>query len=221
MKTKIILSLLAVTGMAQAATLSLSNANFQDSGHNTNPTSWVTTETAQSSVYVWAANGGIPAGTNVLAMWGNAGQNVQQSFATIGSGGATADQYNDYTITFDAGWRGRAVGQPFSFTLSLINVTDSTILGSATYTLPAPTVAVGNTYAVHATGASVNFTYNNTLGSLVGDTVALRISGAGTTNDGGVNTAWVDNISVTAIPEPSAALLGGLGLLALLRRRRA
>jgi hypothetical protein len=29
-----------------------------------------------------------------------------------------------------------------------------------------------------------------------------------------------DNFSVTAIPEPSAALLGGLGLLALLRRRR-
>ncbi|MFM2197782.1 MAG: hypothetical protein RLZZ505_1214 [Verrucomicrobiota bacterium] len=29
-----------------------------------------------------------------------------------------------------------------------------------------------------------------------------------------------DNLSVTAIPEPSAALLGGLGLLALLRRRR-
>lgn len=30
----------------------------------------------------------------------------------------------------------------------------------------------------------------------------------------------IDNVSVTAVPEPSAALLGGLGLLALLRRRR-
>lgn len=30
----------------------------------------------------------------------------------------------------------------------------------------------------------------------------------------------IDNISVTAVPEPSAALFGGLGLLALLRRRR-
>jgi hypothetical protein len=30
----------------------------------------------------------------------------------------------------------------------------------------------------------------------------------------------LDNIEVTVIPEPSAALLGGLGLLALLRRRR-
>lgn len=30
----------------------------------------------------------------------------------------------------------------------------------------------------------------------------------------------IDNLSVTAIPEPSTALLGGLGLVALLRRRR-
>ena len=33
---------------------------------------------------------------------------------------------------------------------------------------------------------------------------------------------YLDNIAIsgTIVPEPSAALLGGLGLLALLRRRR-
>jgi uncharacterized protein (TIGR03382 family) len=30
----------------------------------------------------------------------------------------------------------------------------------------------------------------------------------------------IDNLSVSLIPEPGAALLGGLGLLTLLRRRR-
>jgi hypothetical protein len=35
------------------------------------------------------------------------------------------------------------------------------------------------------------------------------------------SVANIDNLSITAIPEPSAALLGGLGALALLRRRRA
>lgn len=34
------------------------------------------------------------------------------------------------------------------------------------------------------------------------------------------NSGTLDNYSVTVIPEPSAALLGGLGMLALLRRRR-
>jgi hypothetical protein len=32
--------------------------------------------------------------------------------------------------------------------------------------------------------------------------------------------ANIDNLTITAIPEPGAALLGGLGMLALLRRRR-
>ena len=37
------------------------------------------------------------------------------------------------------------------------------------------------------------------------------------------NSQWIgiDNIAVTGVPEPSTAVLGGLGLLALLRRRRA
>jgi hypothetical protein len=43
------------------------------------------------------------------------------------------------------------------------------------------------------------------------DSVVLRVGGG---------TATYDNIKLEVIPEPSAALLGGLGLLALLRRRR-
>jgi hypothetical protein len=34
------------------------------------------------------------------------------------------------------------------------------------------------------------------------------------------NTSAIDNFSLTVIPEPSVALLGGLGVIALLRRRR-
>jgi hypothetical protein len=36
----------------------------------------------------------------------------------------------------------------------------------------------------------------------------------------GIGTMTVDNLSVSYIPEPTAALLGSLGLLGLLRRRR-
>jgi hypothetical protein len=40
------------------------------------------------------------------------------------------------------------------------------------------------------------------------------------TNSGANNWVYMDNIQVVGIPEPAAALLGGLGLLTLLRRRR-
>ncbi|MBN8460801.1 MAG: hypothetical protein J0M04_23470 [Verrucomicrobia bacterium] len=42
----------------------------------------------------------------------------------------------------------------------------------------------------------------------------------GLVNMNSVNQVSVDNFSLTAVPEPGAAVLGGLGMLALLRRRR-
>ena len=43
---------------------------------------------------------------------------------------------------------------------------------------------------------------------------------AGGANLNSVNQVSLDNFSLTAVPEPGSILLGGLGLLALLRRRR-
>lgn len=43
---------------------------------------------------------------------------------------------------------------------------------------------------------------------------------AGGVNLNSVNQVSIDNFSLTAVPETSTALLGGIGLLALLRRRR-
>lgn len=54
--------------------------------------------------------------------------------------------------------------------------------------------------------------------------VDLNLMGYNETNGKiffGGNNSTFDNLSVTVIPEPSAALLGALGMLALLRRRRA
>lgn len=60
------------------------------------------------------------------------------------------------------------------------------------------------------------------------DLIAAGINYVGWVTDfpGGINInsanqVSIDNFSLTAIPEPSAALIGGLGMLALLRRRRA
>ncbi|MFZ9937133.1 MAG: hypothetical protein ACO3JG_08715 [Luteolibacter sp.] len=75
-------------------------------------------------------------------------------------------------------------------------------------------------------GGTVNFATNGVV-SL--DTTALSVLDGeqnvyiGLTLSGATNTSGnnrLDNIQFTAVPEPSAALLGGLGMLALLRRRR-
>jgi uncharacterized protein (TIGR03382 family) len=70
-------------------------------------------------------------------------------------------------------------------------------------------------------GTTVNFT-----GFVDGSKVATDSFTWNSTNDvkivfgGRVTGSLIDNIVVATIPEPSTALLGGLGLLALLRRRR-
>lgn len=43
---------------------------------------------------------------------------------------------------------------------------------------------------------------------------------AGTINLNGSSEVRIDDFSLTAVPEPGAAVLGGIGMLALLRRRR-
>lgn len=68
-------------------------------------------------------------------------------------------------------------------------------------------------------GASVSFSQMIDVSAVAADArIFLRISNPGTQN--GTQAAFVDNLSIVSIPEPSAALLGGLGMLALLRRRR-
>jgi hypothetical protein len=73
-----------------------------------------------------------------------------------------------------------------------------------------------------AAGTTVTFT-----GIIDGNTVATDTFTWDASNDmkivlaGSINGNLVDNIQVSTIPEPSAALLGGLSVLALLRRRRA
>jgi hypothetical protein len=60
--------------------------------------------------------------------------------------------------------------------------------------------------------------FDGSLGNLVvGDTVYVTIGNNG--ND--VNDASIIDFQLVSVPEPSAALLGGLGVLVLLRRRRA
>ena len=73
-----------------------------------------------------------------------------------------------------------------------------------------------------ATDYQVNLTYDNTA-QTSGDTIQVRFTQVSPdlTSSTYLATAMFDNVSVTAVPEPSSvSLLGALGLLGFLRRRR-
>jgi Protein of unknown function (DUF1573) len=198
-----LLASVLLTAPLLAAPLTLANSNFQASGNNTNPASWTVTEnnaTSISSIYVWGST------SNVLAFWG-AGATAEQSFLTPE---ATAGTYGSYAITFDTGWRGfnSPTATGFSVKFELVNVTDGGVLATGTYNYPLPPAAISNTYTTIATGNTLILAYDNSLPSLAGDTVALRVTGTGSPNQAGnnfLNTGWIDNITVDATaggPDP-------------------
>lgn len=98
-------------------------------------------------------------------------------------------------------------------------VTPVLLLAGQTYTIGARVFNGGDAWT------DSNEQANFTLSSYVTANADLRNGVANfsrpTTDGGGDNLRWAPaNMQFTAVPEPSAALLGGLGLLALLRRRR-
>ncbi len=101
--------------------------------------------------------------------------------------------------------------------------TDNHGLDMNSYTVTHTTVGAGGSNAgnvsFNISGAGFNdkgndFHFFDVKNAVVGDVFTI----AGTGDGGGFS--YLGGITVDVIPEPSAALLGGLGLLALLRRRR-
>ncbi|MBN8460757.1 MAG: PEP-CTERM sorting domain-containing protein [Verrucomicrobia bacterium] len=85
------------------------------------------------------------------------------------------------------------------------------------------TSAIAAQFSITRTGASAYTLSSNVNGAI---RTATTTSGWNDYNaifirNGGISSDFlVDNVSVTLVPEPATALLGGLGLLGLLRRRR-
>jgi hypothetical protein len=133
--------------------------------------------------------------------------------------GIAANNLNaSYEINFDYGTAVYGTAQAAQRTTAddslLVQVlrADNSVLTSTTYAPGAwDTVGTGNLDA----GLKGTLSY---IGDGTG-VVRLRIGPAGTLNSLRFE-GEIDNLSVSLIPEPGAALLGGLGLLTLLRRRR-
>lgn len=113
------------------------------------------------------------------------------------------------TISFDAKGSGEAGGVHFAEFFSEIDgggTSSSAILGGA------PLFPLSDAYTTY------NFT--TTAGADVSAGVTLQFVAATGANIGSTSTLFIDNVSVSIVPEPTTAALAGLGGLAMLGRRR-
>ena len=143
---------------------------------------------------------------------------TNSGFTTVAGLLANATMGDQYTITFDVVVDGHNGGNVYNTGLVTFASGGSRNsihgLGDGATKILASTSGTytGTTYQ------SVSFSYtigDNDDSAVIGQDVALRF-------DGSTNAAIIDNVKVdyVAIPEPSVTLLGALGALFLLKRKR-
>lgn len=237
MKSKLTLSftgvaaVLAIAGPAYAAQL-VTNGNFENYALAGAPPGWNTTIGAGGTgqFYPGGPPGFPQAPLSGSVAYMGTGTQMFQTFTTVKLQPATL-----YTITFDSNISvgfvneiypfaylyaemayGVGSGETSSFGGEFINSADL-VSGVQNYLAPLTTTAGSYGFAFTTKSIEEGF-----VGSATEKDIALYFQPS---INFGVSAAqlYLDNVSVTAtpIPEPAAALLGGLGLLGLLRRRRA
>jgi hypothetical protein len=157
---------------------------------------------------------------------------TSQTPAMIGTFGTVDIADIGKTVSIDAGFRHVAsMTNTWSIQLNGVNVEaaggQSILLAQSFLSAPANqnVTSATNTQLSQVLAAASNpdratgaLTYTFLPGD-VGKTLGLRVSffeGSGSNG----REVLIDSISYSVIPEPSSALLGGIGMLALLRRRR-
>jgi len=104
---------------------------------------------------------------------------------------------------------GATLGTPIAFD----GTWDANQLRRLSFEVNTTTGAISN---ISLAGSSATYAFTTTLFT----NAATTYAGAYTSSDSLSTFAAMDNFSVVGIPEPGAALLGSLGVLLLLRRRR-
>ncbi len=138
----------------------------------------------------------------------------QAQFSNGANAGTTAQSITDtannsFTVGQEVTMLFYLAGRNGGDAAATLNVS---LVGPDTFSLGSFTAVQGNTSWVLTTSNTATITtagvYN----------VQFSYGNAADTVD---RTTYLDSVSYSVVPEPSAALLGGLGMLCLLRRRRA
>lgn len=161
------------------------------------------------------------------------------AYTTSGTGSGSYSGY--YSFIRDASATGNSARKDTLTAFTNVDASGAPTMGTTNINFPTPATADTTNFNINDDGSvtyqglfevtRTSLTQVDTLFTLSsGVTTHFSIDGqdtSGTLNvfdtallraDSG--TAFFDNIQVSVIPEPSSVLLGGLGVLALLRRRR-
>jgi uncharacterized protein (TIGR03382 family) len=209
------LTLAVVTSQAKAAVVTA----IQFNSGNVLPSSIVAVstdllQTSLSGVTGDQTNQNLRNGTTGTAYDNSVGDpaniNVSNGYTTTYDLDVTVNVYG-YDITefrLFSGWNDLRASQQYTISYSLVGSSAFTTLTSFT--------------SLQNDGSLLTRTYDDTAAPLISGVDAVRFNFVYPDNDFGRATVYreIDVLGTATIPEPSAAILGGLGLLALLRRRR-
>ncbi|MFC4991422.1 PEP-CTERM sorting domain-containing protein [Rubritalea tangerina] len=209
---------------ASAATIAITNHSFESAVTNsvgTTPTGW-TAEAAGGLVNLDASDVSYTDNTNGLdgaqvAFWTSGSDIAGRGLSQVLSGEKALDN-TTYTLTLGLGERNFTTR--FSGLTIELRLADDTVLGSAQFGLNDVTFA---TAAENGEVVDVSANFNLADVDNTQDLKVVLLAGGGTSGGStGRQSIDIDNVRLeyTAIPEPSATALLGLGGMTLLLRRR-
>lgn len=228
---------LAAGSSAQAATVIVANTPNANGMGNTNtqiPSTFgdniTTGSTGVGTVFTITTENGFAGTPDIGLTWartgtnngGNSGNWEFHGWTNAGGGALQldGDRVNDaFSITFTPtattgvvlngfNFIGDTNGNNYQFRVDVVRLSDNVVVSTQ------PTASwTTNTAQPNNNAPSVALNYTGDIG------VAYRLDLVGLTV-GNANNIAIDNLSFSQVPEPSIGLLGAIGLLGLLRRRR-